>query len=360
MPKLAVVSQWWFDRGGTEVLAANLTREFQALGSEVRLLYLDVANRERVERPGMIGDVVPISQWAAAMRALHDWGADDVLLLSDLRNGLTDAMSRVRARFRRTVYLNVNNEDLAFVTAHPGARAPLCEMLSRFDGIATFFESAPSTGLLREWQVPHRVIRTGIPVPPAANGAAFRARIGAASSERILLCVGLVVPLKQQVELLNAVPPRDGRRLVFIGDIYPGTAAYGERFRAAIASRPDVLWLGGIPRVEVFDAMAGSDVLVFPSASEGAGLVLVEAMASGLPWVTTPEVSLAGELSGGVRQPLHRFQTALDVLLRDERIRAGVGAEGRAAFAHAWHLGATARSFQQWFDEAVASRRQSA
>ncbi|MDX2185072.1 MAG: glycosyltransferase family 4 protein [Gemmatimonadaceae bacterium] len=357
MHKLAVVSQWWFDRGGTEVLAANLAREFAAVGMDVRLVYLDVADRSTPERPGMLGDVIPISQWSGAMRTLHDWGADDVLLLSDLRNGLTDALSRVRARFRRTIYLNANNEDVAFAAAHPAVRGPLVEMLSRFDGIATFFESAQSTALLRSWQVPHRVIRTGIPIPPPADGLAFRRRIGASASEQLVLCVGLVVPLKQQVELLQALPARAGRRLVFIGDIYPGTAEYGARFHAAIAARPDAQWLGGIPRSEVLDAMAGCDVLVFPSLSEGAPLVLLEAMASGLPWVTTPAIDLAGELTGGVRQPLHRFEAAVDLLLGDPRVRATVAREGRAAFANAWHLRATAHAFRQWFTEARAVRQ---
>ncbi|MDX6500283.1 MAG: hypothetical protein QOG23_3543 [Blastocatellia bacterium] len=46
-------------------------------------------------------------------------------------------------------------------------------------------------------------------------------------------------------------------------------------------------YLGPLPRVRLFEAMRRADLLVFPSVAEGFGLVIGEAMASGIPVLTT-------------------------------------------------------------------------
>lgn len=50
-------------------------------------------------------------------------------------------------------------------------------------------------------------------------------------------------------------------------------------------------WLGSIPHSEVLQEMQRNDVLVFPSLFEGFGLVILEAMACGLPVITTPHTA---------------------------------------------------------------------
>jgi glycosyltransferase involved in cell wall biosynthesis len=47
-------------------------------------------------------------------------------------------------------------------------------------------------------------------------------------------------------------------------------------------------YLGSIPRPKILDAYHGADVLVFPTISDGFGLVQLEALACGLPVITTP------------------------------------------------------------------------
>jgi starch synthase len=47
-------------------------------------------------------------------------------------------------------------------------------------------------------------------------------------------------------------------------------------------------WIGPVPRSQVQDWFAAADLFVFPTLAEGFGLVYLEAMAAGLPVVTTP------------------------------------------------------------------------
>ena len=59
-------------------------------------------------------------------------------------------------------------------------------------------------------------------------------------------------------------------------------------------------WLPSLPHAEVLDKMRRSDVLVFPSLFEGFGLVILEAMAQGVPVITTPHTAGPDIIADGV------------------------------------------------------------
>lgn len=103
---------------------------------------------------------------------------------------------------------------------------------------------------------------------------------------------------------------------------------------------PNVRFLGKLPNAQLAQVMARSDVFVFPSYFEGFGLVLLEAMASALPVITTsatagPDIVEEGA-SGWVIEPgnldglVQRMQFCLDnrESLVEMGSRARVIAEG--------------------------------
>jgi lipopolysaccharide/colanic/teichoic acid biosynthesis glycosyltransferase/glycosyltransferase involved in cell wall biosynthesis len=108
----------------------------------------------------------------------------------------------------------------------------------------------------------------------------IRAAQGWAACERVHLCVGELSHRKNQVALArcwrDSAP--EGNRLVFVGD-GPERA----RVEREGGSRVDVVgWRRDIPRI-----MGAADTLVVASRGEGFSLVILEALATGLPVFTT-------------------------------------------------------------------------
>lgn len=66
---------------------------------------------------------------------------------------------------------------------------------------------------------------------------------------------------------------------------------------AEIARTPNVRLLGYVSEVEKRDLMAGAQAFVYPSISEGFGIPVLEAMAAGVP-VVTSNVSATAEVAG--------------------------------------------------------------
>jgi glycosyltransferase involved in cell wall biosynthesis len=99
-----------------------------------------------------------------------------------------------------------------------------------------------------------------------------------------LLYVGRLELLKGVHYLLEAWTrrPIGESELWLVGPVLPELASILARH-----ARPDVKVRGEVPRQEVAQYYRQADALVFPSLCEGFGIVILEAMASGLPVLTT-------------------------------------------------------------------------
>ncbi|WP_448580285.1 glycosyltransferase family 4 protein [Thermaurantiacus sp.] len=124
--------------------------------------------------------------------------------------------------------------------------------------------------------------RPGLPLPDAYRGLA----------RPILLNVGRVAVEKNLEAFLSLDLP--GSKVV-VGD-GPALASLRARY-------PDVLFLGALAGEALARAYAGADLFVFPSRTDTFGLVLVEAMASGLPVAAFPvpgPLDVVGDSGAGV------------------------------------------------------------
>jgi UDP-glucose:(heptosyl)LPS alpha-1,3-glucosyltransferase len=125
-----------------------------------------------------------------------------------------------------------------------------------------------------------------------------RAHVGWPMTDRVLLFVGSgfrVKGLDRAISALAALPAalREQSRLIVIGQNRFGAFARQAR-RLGVADR--VHFLGG--RDDVPEWLLASDVLVHPAYSESAGMILLEAMAVGLPVLTTDACGYASHVDG--------------------------------------------------------------
>lgn len=141
--------------------------------------------------------------------------------------------------------------------------------------------------------------------------AQFRPGLAAPEAYRglprpILLSVGRVA-VEKNIEAFLAAPAAGSK--VVVGD--------GPAFADLAARYPDVHFLGALSGEALARAYAGADLFVFPSRTDTFGLVLIEALASGLPVAAYPVAGpldviadsgagvLDDDLSLAIRQALH-------------------------------------------------------
>lgn len=112
-------------------------------------------------------------------------------------------------------------------------------------------------------------------------------------NKKILLCVGRVEARKNQLAIIDAF--LDLKRhggfedyyLVFIGGATNKSHEYKSKFMAKVDSSSDILYLGLQDQAMVASAMSHKGVFVHASWFETTGLVCLEALAAGMPVVST-------------------------------------------------------------------------
>jgi len=233
-------------------------------------------------------------------------------------------------------------------------RVVLPRVLRRAVAVA---DTTPEADELRALGVPDvRLVPLGIDASELASlPGGFRARYQISADEPVLLYVGGFYPNKR-VDRLVRLAADTGALLVVVGrDQDPQR---GEPYCAALAKRMGarVRFLGSLPRDEILAAYREATLFVLASEFEGFGLVLLEAMAAGLPFVSTPAgvaPDLAAHGAGRVAPP-EALATQARSLLADPAERAAMAARGkRAVERYAWPE--VARAYEAIFEE-VARR----
>ena len=183
---------------------------------------------------------------------------------------------------------------------------------------------------------PERVVRIYPGIPPIEGGDAARGR-ALAGSDRYLLAVGTIEPRKNLPVLVRAFDAlaADDPELVLV---VAGTRGWGgDAFDASVAAAHHgdrVYTPGYVSADDRRDLLAGAAVLAFPSHYEGFGFPPLEAMAAGVPVVTTyagavPEVVGDAALVVAV-DDVDALATALTTALTDEGVRRVLVERGRA------------------------------
>ena len=126
----------------------------------------------------------------------------------------------------------------------------------------------------RTWLLPNAVDERFFDVAPAPT------------TPPVVLCVGLVSHRKNQnrfIRALDALAARRPLRAVFLGHIPDD--AYGREFRELLRTRPWGEHGGFAGRDELRTHFAGASVVALPSLEDNCPMVVLEAMAAGVPVV---------------------------------------------------------------------------
>lgn len=195
---------------------------------------------------------------------------------------------------------------------------------------------------------PLTVLPTGIPVDAFAQGRreAFRTFLRVPPDTVVALFVGRAAHEKHIDFLLHVARHCQvgGPEMLFViageGPALPALKALANRL--GISHR--IRFVGYLPRFqELADCYAAADVFIFASKTETQGLVLVEAMAAGLPVLALAEMGTRDLLAAGrgtrtAPDDPQAFAAMLLALARDPAERARLAAEARVA-AFDWREG---------------------
>jgi colanic acid/amylovoran biosynthesis glycosyltransferase len=179
-----------------------------------------------------------------------------------------------------------------------------------------------------------------------------------------ILCVGRLVAPKGQGLLLDTVAELRRRaiecELVLVGDGDDRAAFEAQAERLGIADR--VEFTGSVGQDDIAELYADSDVFCLASFAEGVPVVLMEAMATGLP-VVAPAIMGVPELvddgvSGMLVPPgrVDLLADALAELLGDPERRATMGKAGREAVLDRFDRRASAAQLVELFDDLPGTR----
>ena len=213
--------------------------------------------------------------------------------------------------------------------------------------------SEPLRAVLEDYGVrtPIHVLPTGLAPDRfrSGDGRAFRAAAGIDAGRPLVTYIGRVAHEKNIGFLLQMF----GAVLKSVPDallVIAGEGPAREALRSEVATRgltAHVHFAGYLERDgALLDCYAAADVFVFASRTETQGLVLLEAMAQGVPVVSTAELGTRSILPGSgaliVPEEREAFAAAVVRVLGDAQLRADMALRGRA-HARAWSSAAMAR-----------------
>jgi 1,2-diacylglycerol 3-alpha-glucosyltransferase len=210
-------------------------------------------------------------------------------------------------------YHTLWTEYLFYLPLPEAATQPLVRYLAprttkkRFDGVIAPTEKMREAliddwGITPEWaQID--VVPTGIDISQFSKGdnARFRAKYGIADDENVLLYLGRIGTEKNIELVIKTFAELKRRniqkaRFVVAGG---GPEGYVEKLKkSAVDMGLDITWTGFVRGQDWLDTYAAADVVLFPSVTETQGLVVVEALAAGVPLVSVEAMGPASTMKG--------------------------------------------------------------
>jgi sugar transferase (PEP-CTERM/EpsH1 system associated) len=208
------------------------------------------------------------------------------------------------------------------------------------------------------------VIRNGVDMRriAAGNASAIRDELGLKASDLVIGTVGRLEPVKDHDTLLDALALVRNAGLPFKA-IIAGDGSLRDaldRRAAELGLQGAVLFLG--ERSDVENVLAASDIFVMSSRSEGLSNTIIEAMAAGLPVVSTAvggaDELIADGVTGRLVPPANPAALAQSLahLLRNPTEREAMGRRAHQRAASDFDLHRMVRDYEDLYLEVCGSK----
>jgi glycosyltransferase involved in cell wall biosynthesis len=220
--------------------------------------------------------------------------------------------------------------------------------------ITNYTQQAVAGLARRTWVVPNAVDEGFFEVEPASS-----------AGEPVVLCVGQICVRKNQNAFIRALDPLAARtrfKVLFLGAAVRGDAYAGEFFQL-IGSRPWCAHIGFASRDKLKGYLRDASLLALPSLEDNCPMVVLEAMAAGVPVLAAkvggvPDLVAEGK-NGLFCDPLDPASMSAGVrtLLENPARGRELAAEARRQARERFHPQAIARRHVDIYREVLGSAR---
>lgn len=279
---------------------------------------------------------------------------------STFRKMLFNAVARAFG-VKTLIHLHGSAYDDFYESCPPAAQRLIRRFFSSADRVAVLGEhwSRVARDLLGVRPERLLVVQNGVPEPPSLAQPdhpeahlVFAGELGERKGVDVLL---------RSLEALEADTHNWRATLAGGGDI--------DRFQrqaAEVGLSEKVSFAGWLSEAQMGALMASADIFVLPSREEAQPIAILEAIARGLPVVSTPVGAIPEQVEDGVSGLLAPpgevapLAAALRRLVRNPEQRKSMGAAGRALFLRRYSIRRCAASFLAVYADMTASARAAA
>ena len=277
--------------GGIEYHIRALAEAQAALGHAVTVLVTGAGRRSTIDVENGVR-VVRAGRWATVSSTPLSWDLgyqlarqrpDVTHLHAPYPVGEAAWLVAGRRPMVLSYHSDIVRQRLLGALWSPGLRLVLARAARVIAGSPTYADTSP---YLRRVRAKVTVVPYGIRTERVAGGdpRAARALYGAGPN---LVFIGRLRYYKGLHVLIDALAELDSVDLLVVGTGGMGDALKAQAAERGVAAR--VRWLGDVPDDQLATVLAAGDLFVLPAThrSEAFGIVQLEAMAAGLPVVST-------------------------------------------------------------------------
>lgn len=365
-------------RGGAERLLCAYAPGLARLGHEVDVVVLQERNgnfmRQTLEDAGIRVTLAPVSRLRRLdqVRALHatlQQGTPDLLHLHLEFASLLGALSAARTRTAvvTTLHTLESPSDLGWDGLRRWlmyqAIAHLSDKLICLTDRNAAIARQIGLGRARITVLPNGVEIEKFDAPPQTDRRALRAALGIPLEAPLVTSVCVLRPEKGLDRLVDVVPALLQRvpdvHVLIVGD---GPERPGLEQRVSANGLTGRVHFAGY-RTDIADLLRASDVFVLPTLFDAQPTVIMEAMAAGLPVVSTVITGIPDLIDDGVHGTLvpaddrAALASALIALLEDPARAQALGRAGRERVRREFSMTQQIEKLAQLYASLVVARR---